>query len=93
MMISVKKIISAVSIAGALGFTGLAVGPAVANADPGLPGIPWAQDHDGWGWGHGGHGHWGGGDWGDDGWGDGWGGGWGGPVGGCLNAGVVFGCI
>ena len=95
-MINLKKVVSAAAIAGALGFTGLAVGPAVANADAGLPGMPWAQD-DGWGWGHG-HGHEHGDDWGGDrgwggpGWGGGWGGGWGVP-GGCVNVGVAFGCI
>lgn len=85
-MINLKKVVSAAAIAGALGFAGLAVGPAIANADAGLPGIPWSQD-DGWGHGHG-HGHggdwddrggWGGGGWGG---GPGWGGGgpgWGGP--------------
>jgi hypothetical protein len=86
-VIVLKRIAAGVAIAGTLGFAGLGVGPAVANANPGSPGIPWQQDDGGW-WGHG-HGHWHGDDWrggrgwGGPGWGGpgwGWGGaGWGGP--------------
>lgn len=67
-MIDLKRIAAGVTIAGALGFTGLAVGAGVANAAPPSPvtavtQLP--QDHGDYGhWGHGGRGDRGrGGDW------------------------------
>lgn len=89
---NLKKIMAAVAIASAFGFTALEPGPGVASADPLSPNtarIPWSQDGgDGW-WGPGhGHGHWG------RGWGHGWGGpgygygpGWYGPgISACISA-------
>jgi hypothetical protein len=86
---NLKKIMAAVAITGAFGFTALGLGAGMANAvptSPGTPGTTWPQDGDWWGHGHGhGHGHWGGGDdwhggWGGgDDWHGGWGGGWGVP--------------
>jgi len=72
-MIDLKAIAAGTTIAGALGFTALGMGPGLANAAPPSPvtsGTPWQQDeghgHDG----HGDHGDWqGGGDGGN--WGPG----------------------
>jgi hypothetical protein len=97
-MIDLKTIAAAATIAGALGFTALGMGPGVASAAPPSPvtsGTLWAQDH---GHGHGGHGDWEDGDWGGGGnWGPGpWYGGPGYGYGGiqaCVSATGPFGYV
>jgi hypothetical protein len=92
-MIVLKTIGAAVMMTGAIALAAVGVGSGVASAAPGMPGTPWQQDDNGWGWGHGGHGHWGhdweGPGWDGDGpgWGPGWG--WGAP---CVSAPFVQAC-